>query len=173
MDHLLEIYKDLIKKMRRQFNARVLLVSAYNPGVYSWEDDMYWLEGVKQSFIHDDKVCVINEPLDMINYLTLMSRIDLAISMRLHTSLTALRLGNPAVNISYSPKGVNVFRALGLEENAFEINNILIDNSPSWNRVVSIFENQLVAKGTVQKSVNQIMIENMKALESLFKGTHG
>ena len=168
MNKLLMFYIDLVQKLRDRFNANILLISAYNPGVYSWEDDVHWLEEVKQSFNQDDKVRIVNEPLDMINYLSLMSKIDLAISMRLHTSLTALRFGNPAVNISYSPKGVNVFRALGLEENAFEINNILFDNLPLWNRVVSILENRLMNKEIVQRSVDQIMIKNMEKLESLF-----
>lgn len=168
MNKLLMFYIDLVQKLRDRFNANILLISAYNPGVYSWEDDVHWLEEVKQSFNQDDKVRIVNEPLDMINYLSLMSKIDLAISMRLHTSLTALRFGNPAVNLSYSPKGVNVFRALGLEENAFEINNILFDNLPLWNRVVSILENRLMNKEIVQRSVDQIMIKNMEKLESLF-----
>ncbi|MGV8025794.1 MAG: polysaccharide pyruvyl transferase family protein [Anaerolineaceae bacterium] len=168
MNKLIIFYIDLVQKLRDRFNANILLISAYNPGVYSWEDDVYWLEEVKQSFIQDDKVRIVNEPLDMINYLSLMSKIDLAISMRLHTSLTALRFGNPAVNISYSPKGVNAFRALGLEENAFEINNILFDNLPLWNRVVSILENRLMNKEIVQRNVDQIMIKNIEKLESLF-----
>lgn len=172
MDDLLEIYKDLIKKMRRQFNARVLLVSAYNPGVYSWEDDLKWLKMMKSAFPTDEDVCVVDDPLEMMDYMALMARVDLAVSMRLHTSLTALRLGNPAVNISYAPKGVHAFRNLGLEQNAFDINSIMQDPSPVWGRIEAILKDGKEQKEKISIGVKESIKINLKALNSLFMGNN-
>jgi|LDZU01.1.fsa_nt_gi polysaccharide pyruvyl transferase WcaK-like protein len=170
MNHLMKIYIDLVQKMRSQFDARVLLVSAYNPGVYSWEDDLQWLEGVKAAFPDDHDVCLVNDSLEMLDYLALMAKVDLALSMRLHTSLTVMRFGNPAVNISYSPKGVNAFCTLGMKENAFDINSIMQDPAPIWHRIETILKDLHGEKEKVIRGVNTIMVTNMQALNALFSG---
>jgi polysaccharide pyruvyl transferase WcaK-like protein len=90
--------------------------------------------------------------------------------MRLHSSLTVLRFGNPAVNISYSPKGVNVFRTLGLEDNAFEISKAMQNPTNIWLKVESILDNLTDARKKVARGVDTIMQTNMNVFRSLFSG---
>ena len=170
MDDLVGMYVDLVHKLRQQYDARILLISAYNPGVFSWEDDLPWLRRVKASFSDDQEVVLMDTDMDMMDYLLLMSKIDLAISMRLHSSLTVLRFGNPAVNISYSPKGVNVFRTLGLEDNAFEISNAMQNPTNIWLKVESILDDLTGARKKVVQGVGAIIQTNMNVLRSLFSG---
>ena len=170
MDDLVGMYVEMVHKLRQQYNARILLISAYNPGVFSWEDDLPWLRRVKASFSDDQEVVLMDTDVDMMDYLSLMSKIDLAISMRLHSSLTVLRFGNPAVNISYSPKGVNVLRSLGLADNAFDINNVLLDDAAIWHRIESILDNLTDARKKVAQGVDAIIQTNMNVLRSLFSG---
>jgi polysaccharide pyruvyl transferase WcaK-like protein len=170
MQQLIEIYIDLVRKLRLDFNARILLVSAYNPGVYSWEDDMYWLQMVKSAFSTDEAVWVGDYPLDMMDYTVLMASVDLALSMRLHSSLTALRFGKPAVNISYAPKGVHAFHDLGLEGNAFDINSFMQDPSPVWSRITAILQGGKEQKEFISRKVSESIDMNMKALRALFEG---
>ncbi|HAF60932.1 MAG TPA: hypothetical protein DCK95_01240 [Anaerolineaceae bacterium] len=168
MDRLVQIYVDLARKLRREYDARVLLVSAYNPGVFSWEDDMPWLQKIKTAFPLDDDVCLLDENLDMLDYLSLMSKVDMAISMRLHSSLTALRFGNPAVNISYSPKGVYVFNTLGLGDHAVEINTAMQQPDRIWQEVQLVLSNLSVEKQKVRIGVASLIEKNMDVLGSLF-----
>jgi len=168
MKHLLDIYADLITKLRKQFNARILLVSAYNPGIYSWEDDMKWLQLVKAFFPLDDAVCLVDQPMPMTDYMALMARVDLAVSMRLHSSLAAIRFGNPAVNISYAPKGIHAFNLLGLENCAFNINNVMQDPTPIWERIEDILKDGKEQRKKITSGVQESIDINLKALSSLF-----
>ena len=169
MKHLLNIYVELMTKLRKQFNARILLVSAYNPGVYSWEDDMKWLQMTKAFFPLDDEVCLVDQPMTMTDYMALMARVDLAVSMRLHTGLTAIRFGNPAINISYAPKGIHAFNLLGLENNAFDINNVMQYPIPVWERIENILRDRKEQRKKIANGVQESIDINLKALSSLFE----
>ena len=170
MDQLVGIYVDLVRKIRREYDARVLLVSAYNPGVFSWEDDMPWLKKIKAEFPHDADVQLLDADLDMVNYLSLISKVDLAISMRLHSSLAVLRFGNPAINISYSPKGLHVFKTLGMGEHAIEIEAAMQYPDCIWQEVRSVLSNLPDEKQKVERGVTMLIEKNMDVLGSLFTG---
>ena len=172
MQQLVTIYVDLVRKLREQYDARILLVSAYNPGVFSWENDLPWLEKVKVAFSDDSEILLLNEDLDMMDYCSLMSKVDMAISMRLHSSLTVLRFGNPAINISYSTKGIDVFRTLGLGDHAFDIKTIMQNPGLMWDMVMESMNNLKEEKKRVSQGVNTVMTNNLDVLRSLFSGTH-
>jgi polysaccharide pyruvyl transferase WcaK-like protein len=172
MQQLVTIYVDLVRKLREQYDARILLVSAYNPGVFSWEDDLPWLEKIKTAFSDDSEVLLLNEDLEMMDYCSLMSKVDMAISMRLHSSLTVLRFGNPAINISYSAKGMDVFRTLGLGDHAFDIKTIMQNPVLLWDKVEESLNNQKEEKKRVSQGVNTVMIKNLDVLRSLFFDSH-
>ena len=56
MDQLIHSMAELIGKIRTDFNARILLISAYQPDVVPWEDDLPWLEQLAKNFNEDDGV---------------------------------------------------------------------------------------------------------------------
>jgi len=172
MQHLVEIYNDLITKLRTKYDARILLVSAYNPGVFNWEDDLPWLEKIKTAFVNDKEVQLVNEDLDILDYLAMMSKVDLAVSMRLHSSLAVLRFGNPAVNISYSPKGVNIFRALGLNDHAIEISRIMETSDLLWEDVEQVMDNLDEERKKVVRGVETVMTTNIDVLRAMFTDNH-
>ena len=172
MQQLVNLYIDLIRKLRKHYDARILLVSAYNPGVFSWEDDLPWLEKIKTTFLDDGEVLLLNEDFEMMDYCSLMSKVDMAISMRLHSSLTVLRFGNPAINISYSVKGMDVFRTLGLGDHAFDIKAIMQNPSLIWEKVEESMNNLKEEKKRVSQGVNTVMTNNLDVLRSLFSDTH-
>ena len=173
MDQLVDMYVDLVRKIRREYDARVLLVSAYNPGVFGWEDDMPWLRKISAEFPHDNDVQLLDAELDMVDYLSLMSKADLAVSMRLHSSLTVLRFGNPAININYSPKGFHVFKTLGMGEHAIEIDTAMRDPEHIWQEVRVVLSNLSTEKQKVKKGVAMLIEKNIDVLSSLFAGENG
>lgn len=170
MDQLVDIYVDLVRKIRREYDARVLLVSAYNPGVFSWEDDTPWLKKIKAEFPHDTDVQLLDADLDMVDYLSLISKVDLAISMRLHSSLAVLRFGNPAINLSYSPKGLHVFKTLGMGEHAIEIEAAMQSPDCIWQEIRSVLSNLPDEKQKVERGVTMLIEKNLDVLGSLFTG---
>jgi len=172
MDNLLSIYIELIQKLRAQYDARILLVSAYNPGVYSWEDDLPWLGKIKSAFPEDEEIRLMDEELPMVDYMALVSHVDLAISMRLHSSLTALRFGKPAINLSYSAKGVDVFHTLGLDDHAFALEAIMQEPSALWHKVDECLQDLTEEKKKVAKGVAALLEKNMSVLHSLFSNDH-
>ena len=168
MNQLVNVYIDLVHRIRDYFDAKVLLVSAYNPGIFSWEDDMPWLEKIKCAFPEDREVKLLNEDISMMNYVSIMSKVDLAISMRLHSSLTTLRFGNPAINVSYSEKGNGAFQMLGLENNALNIDSVMQNPLLLWNKAEKVLKNQKGEKEKVLQGVNTVMATNLYTLKSIF-----
>lgn len=173
MDQLVGIYVDLVRKIRREYDARVLLVSAYNPGVFGWEDDMPWLRKIGAEFPNDTEVQLLDTDLDMVDYLSLMSKADLAVSMRLHSSLTVLRFGNPAININYSPKGFHVFKTLGMGEHAIEIDTAMRDPEHIWQEVQLVLSDLPAEKQKVKDGVAMLIEKNLDVLAALFTGENG
>ncbi len=140
------------------------MISAYKPGVFSWEDDLPWLQKIKSFFLDDEEVMLLNEEIDMLDYLHIMNRLDFVFSMRLHTSLTTIRFGNPAINLSYSPKGVHIFKSLGMEANVFDINDFLQNPAMIWERIEYVLENLESEREKNQICVKKMIDRNMDAL---------
>ena len=136
MDQLIHSMAELIGKIRKDYNARILLISAYQPDVVPWEDDLPWLEQLAKHFNEDDGVILTDKPLSMPQYYALMSRLDVMIGMRLHSSLIALRMGVPSLNISYTLKGRDILEYMGLGKNVVDLKDFLTDLCHSIYKVL-------------------------------------
>ncbi|NMB61977.1 MAG: hypothetical protein GYA18_06515 [Chloroflexi bacterium] len=172
MQYLVDTYETLVNRLRENYDAHVLLISAYNPRVFSWEDDSPWLERIKILFQDDPAVQLVSEDLDMVDYLALMSKVDMAVSMRLHSSLTVMRFGNPAVNISYAPKGIDSFRTLGLDDHAIELSRIMQDGTVLWQRVEQVLNDLDAERRKVRNGVEKVITNNIKILQTIFSDDH-
>jgi polysaccharide pyruvyl transferase WcaK-like protein len=157
----------IVNALRRQMEARVLLVSAYQPGVVPWEDDIGWLQQVKDRFTGDNEVILIDRPLSIPAYFELMSRIHLMIGMRLHSSLIALRFGVPSINLSYTLKGNDILQYMGLAKNAFPLEQFLVSPEPVLERSMKILENWENERKLVQSAVEKAIADNMGVLRSV------
>jgi polysaccharide pyruvyl transferase WcaK-like protein len=110
-----------IRELRRRHDARVVLLSMYEPGVEPWEDDLPWLRRLAEALAHDPEVVVVERPLSLAGFCGLVGRLDLMIACRLHATLTAVRLGVPSINISYTLKGRDIFTDLGLGDRVIDL----------------------------------------------------
>jgi polysaccharide pyruvyl transferase WcaK-like protein len=63
---------------------------------------------------------------DIYEYLSLIKKSPLIVSMRVHSSLPSAALKTPFVNISYDQRGQSLMSAIGLED--WDINLLLDDN---------------------------------------------
>lgn len=125
MSAFVEAFVRLIGRLRTEMDARVVLVSMYEPGIEEWEDDAMWLSRLKASFVNDPAVILCEDDLSVPEFNTLMKGFDLVIGTRLHSTLTALRQGVRAIHLSYTLKGKDIFDSLGLAEFAFDLNGFI------------------------------------------------
>ena len=116
-----------LRALRQQYDARILLLSMYQPDIEPWEDDLPYLQTIKTKFAHDDKIILVNQPLTLPGFCHLIANLDLMVGTRLHSTLTAIRLGVPAINISYTLKGAAIFADLGLSANVVNLEDYLKD----------------------------------------------
>jgi polysaccharide pyruvyl transferase WcaK-like protein len=167
MQDLIRAMTELIASLRTRQRARVLLISAYQTGVRPWEDDLPWLERVKANFADDEEVVLVDSPPTMPPYFNLMSRLDLMIGMRLHSSLVALRFGVPSINLSYTLKGGDILRHLGLPDSIVDLSAFI--ESPQ--RVLERAESLLAAPGPerekVRAAVGKAVETNMSVLKTV------
>ncbi len=167
MDTLVASASSLVKMLRAEYNAKIVLISAYQPGVVAWEDDQPWLERIQQNFMDDPQVINLNDPLSMPAYFRLMEKLDLVIGMRLHTCLIALRFGTPAINLNYTLKGKDIMSHLGLAENTFELDDFIQSPTIINQRIKTVLDHQQAEKLKIDKAVQAAIDQNMTVLASL------
>ncbi|KFC66798.1 colanic acid biosynthesis protein [Bosea sp. LC85] len=125
MSELLESFRAVIEHLRRRHDARIVLVSMYEPGVEPWEDDLVLLERLKNFFPDDDEVHVLRDDLAIEDLCRLFTQFELMIGTRLHSALIALRAGVPAVHVAYTLKGRDIYADLGLSDWIVDIGDFI------------------------------------------------
>jgi polysaccharide pyruvyl transferase WcaK-like protein len=125
MSAFIEAFVKLMNRLRTEMDARIVLVSMYEPGIEDWEDDAMWLRRLKDRFIDDPAVVLCEDDLTIPEFITLMRGFDLVIGTRLHSTLTALRQGVRAIHLSYTLKGKDIFESLGLKEFAVDLDRFI------------------------------------------------
>jgi polysaccharide pyruvyl transferase WcaK-like protein len=169
MDQLLDTFTGCIQQLRQRFQARLLLISAYQPGVMPWEDDLTWLERLKARFVDDPQVMLVNETIPMPLYFQLMSRLDLMVGMRLHSSLIALRFGVPAINLSYTLKGKDIYDYLGLADNVVALPEVLATPDCIIKMAERILSDPKVEREKTRRVVAQAIEKNNQLLCKILK----
>jgi polysaccharide pyruvyl transferase WcaK-like protein len=112
---------EVVRHLRRRHDARVILISMYEPGTEPWEDDAPFLAQIKSHFADDAEVVLWQEDVSIEDLFRLFARFDLVIGVRLHSTLIALRAGVPAIHMSYTLKGRDIYADLGLSDWAIEL----------------------------------------------------
>lgn len=169
MQELIRSTTELIASLRTRQRARILLISAYQTGVLPWEDDLPWLERVKANFAGDDEVQLVPMSLTMPAYYNLMSRLDLMIGMRLHSSLAALRFGVPSINLSYTLKGGDILRHLGLPDSVADLKGFIQSPNDVLPRAESMLANHADEAAKVRAAVKTAIEMNMGVLKEVLK----
>lgn len=156
MDTLLKQYCDLISWLIEQYNANVVLISAYQPGIEPWEDDIYYLNKIKEEFLINEKVRSMENSVNLDTYFRTMGSLDLMVGMRLHSSLIALRLGVPSINISYTLKGKDIMEHLGLQNYVIDLEDFIGSTNKikdmAANVILHLDEERLKVKATVEQA---------------------
>lgn len=168
MADLIKATISLVGMLRDELNVRVILISAYQPGVVPWEDDLTWLQQIKSQFDADPQVELLDQYLSMPAYYSLLSKLDLMVGMRLHSSLIALRMGIPSVNISYTLKGNDIMRYLGMANNVVDLNRFMGDPALVYQRITEILSDMPGERKRVAQSVQDAINKNMMTLQRLF-----
>lgn len=122
---LVEASRRFVVGLRQRFDARVLLISMYEPGTEPWEDDLPYLRRLKQCLGTDDSVILVEEPLNLQSFCSLMARLDLMVGARLHSTLAAVRFGVPAINLSYTLKGKDIYADLEMPDRCVELTSFM------------------------------------------------
>jgi polysaccharide pyruvyl transferase WcaK-like protein len=166
MSDLLQSAVQVIQDLQIQGN--VLLISAYQPGSLPWEDDLYWLAQIKDRFRENQNVVLMNQPIGIPTYFDLMSRLDLMIGMRLHSTLIALRFGVPSLNLSYTLKGQAIMNHLGLSNNVVKLESFTNDPDVVTRRAMQILDQCNEERIRTEKAVTCAIEKNMKILHQFF-----
>jgi polysaccharide pyruvyl transferase WcaK-like protein len=167
MGELIDSLSSLIASLQERQAARILLISAYQPGVRPWEDDMPWLERVKAKFHQDAEVMLVDAPLGMPAYFNLMSRLHLMIGMRLHSSLVALRFGVPSINLSYTLKGGDILRHLGLPNSVADLRAFIDSPQAVLEQAEGMLREREAERSRVRSAVEKAIRENLAALKKV------
>jgi len=170
MAELLDAAKELIARLRIEQKARVILISAYQLGVVPWEDDISWLTQIKNHFPTDNEVILVDRPVTLPAYFTLMSRLTLMIGMRLHSALIALRFGVPSINLNYTLKGRDIMTHLGLPENVLDLEQFVADPTSVYRRAQELLGDQAREKERTHAVADRAVQQNLDVLKSLIDG---
>ena len=169
MAHVEASALDLVRRLRAGFDARVVLLSAYQPDVVNWEDDLFWLRRLKDA-VRDDEVILADKPLSIPEYFRLMAGLDLMIGMRLHSTLIALRFGVPGINLSYTLKGRDIMEHLGLGDWVEDLDAFVMSNESVFSTASTILSDRKTHRLKTLTAVNRAIEENLAFMNQLFSG---
>jgi polysaccharide pyruvyl transferase WcaK-like protein len=169
MAKLIDGAVETIKYLREKYKARILLLSAYQPDIEPWEDDLQWLQLVKKSFGGDPDVVLVEKRISMAGYYKLLSKLKLVIGMRLHTTLISLRLGIPSINLSYTIKGGSILRHLELDDFVINLETFLNEPENLFDKVDYILANEKKVCREVSVKVNRAVEANREILAEFFR----
>jgi polysaccharide pyruvyl transferase WcaK-like protein len=158
---------ELVRRLRAGRNARVVLISMYEPNSQPWEDDFPHLQQIKDAFADDSEVVLLADPLSMGGVCDLMRRLNLMIGARLHSTLAALRQGVPAINLAYTNKCSDILSDLGLAANYVPLETFV--NSPAlvYDRACAVLDDALLSS-RIRDLVRERVRENEAILRQLF-----
>lgn len=156
-----------IRDIRERFGCKVVLISAYEPNTSPEFDDLPLLNELKNSFFSDENVILIDYNLELSEYLYLISKLDLIIGTRLHTSLTALRLNVPAININYTLKGKSILKDMELSDLLIDLNEFIEKPSILLAKIESIINDSQV-KVKIEASVSKAIQSNYMLYRDIF-----
>ena len=168
MQKLVTSMAQVISELRLRHDARIVLVSMYEPEVEPWEDDLPYLQQLKKDyFAADEAVRVVETELGIPAFYELMKYPDLVIGMRLHSTLIALRAGVPALHLAYTLKGRDIYADLGLEDLVIQLEDFI--NQPDC--LLELCNTALADTGVrsrVSLSVKNACKDNQDALNDVF-----
>ena len=169
MEKLVKAAVENIRYLRTTYKARILLVSAYQPDTVSWEDDKQWLRFIKNHYIDDPEVILVDQYMSMPAYFQFMAQLDLSIGMRLHTTLVSLRMGVPSINLSYTLKGEDILEHLGLSNYAINLEEFLSNPENLKTKIKSILDDLPKERMNIGKLVKKAIKENETLINGLFE----
>jgi polysaccharide pyruvyl transferase WcaK-like protein len=163
MEALIRAAIETIGQLRKEHDAAVVLLSMYEPGTHPWEDDLPHLRRIKEAFPADAGVRLLEDPLSIGGFCDVMRRLDLMIGTRLHSTLTALRFGVPAINLAYTDKCTDIFGDLGMTKNAIPLGAFMSRPALVLERCAEILADPSLAF-RIRTQVGQRIQENEAAL---------
>jgi polysaccharide pyruvyl transferase WcaK-like protein len=100
-------------------------------------------------------------------YFNLMSRLDLMIGMRLHSSLVALRFGVPSINLSYTLKGGDILRHLGLPDSVADLRGFIDSPQAVLEKAETMLAGREAERGRVRAAVGNAIQTNLSVLKTV------
>jgi polysaccharide pyruvyl transferase WcaK-like protein len=155
----------LIRHLRLEHNAEILLLSMYEPGIEPWEDDGPLLDRLKSLFVEDEGVVLFRDDVTIESFADTVGRLDLMIGTRLHSALIALRMGVPALHIAYTDKGRAIYDDLGIADWIIGIDELLDSPEPLIKLTDEVLSSPQ-ALSRVSQVVARAVEDNKKALRA-------
>lgn len=111
------------------------------------------------------KVITGNYPIN--EFLGIFGELDLMIGVRMHSTILAVSMNVPSINIYYVPKGLNFFRMIGQEQRAIDIDSLL--ETKGIERLIEIindtWEKREEIKGQLAPKIKKIRERAIFAIE--------
>ena len=170
MTEFVQASTNYIQMLREQLDARVVLISMYEQGPDPWEDDLPLLQEIKaqEAFANDKDVVIADYPLSLPGFCDLISKLDVMVGARLHSTLTALRFNVPAINLNYTLKGRAIYSDLGFDNLVIELDDFIANPRQTFELTVKVLggnPSQLMIADKIEK----IIAENENILLQAFQ----
>jgi len=167
MNKLIDSSVKTIEYLLKEFDSQIILISNYELLKNNTDSEFAFLKKIKKHFTTNERVILIKEDIDLIDYLKTIKSLNLMIGTRLHSSLIAINLGIPTININYTLKGRAILNDMELADLIIEMDDFIKDYSIILNKVNHFLFNIELQKRII--SVNQkAYIHNFSLYKNIF-----
>jgi len=127
----------------------------------------YYLDVIKDHYSGVEKVKKMPGDIDLRGYFSFIGELDLMIGMRLHSTLTALRLGVPSYNISYTNKGADILNHIGLGEYVIDLDEYLNSADELKEKLERSIHDLSMEERKIQPIIDKAIKQNLELVTNL------
>jgi len=184
-EEIIHTFADLCDTLIEKYDAKIIFIPMvikdktypYHPNLLS-DDELS--KKIIEFMQHKDKAYIVTDYQTLDDLFTLLSNIDVLISMRLHPILLASLVGTPSISISYSPKVEIFMKELNMHYYIVPIDKLenkkilsLIDtliNNNSFNKLIKPSLQSLKIKAKLNEKIIYEFLYN--SLKNNYKKSH-
>lgn len=158
---MLSLVKNVATVLNRMYDdgiRQIAFLPMYRREPEFWEDDIFLLENVQYRLNKPFRTILVDEDLNVYNYLSIFSQLDVMIGTRLHSTILAHVAGVPSIHICYEHKGKEFFNISKRENMVIDIEDCcdVAGYDLIYNRIDNIISNMELHKKDVKNKINEL-----------------
>lgn len=161
--HFAKLMGSIISYISESLNAHVILIPFSLGGPFRHDDDRIFLREVLK-YASGKNISIVRD-FDLFSLISVISKCDVLVTMRMHPAIVSLLYGIPPLIISHSPKFHGLTKLIGLEDLLYAPHQINYESLKE--KFLHVWKNKSVFHSYIEDKVNFLAASSFNGLERM------